>query len=184
MKWSATAKVLLKRCKPCKQAGANPKDLTETWSCESRMPCFQASESVGLDVELGRITAEDLHGNGQADILANAGTAAHGQLEPEESWLQWASFANKVFHFWRLVGPQLRERPETEPRVRLPKQPADEELEVPIRGMVYPEAPFRLGPHLRVVRREDFLQCLNCTRITGKVRGEYNFAYMSRQACR
>eukprot|EP00971_Amphidinium_carterae_P139967 2773403-Amphidinium_carterae.1 len=50
--------------------------------------------------------------------------------------------------------------------------------------MVYPEAPFRLGPHLRVVRHEDFLQCLDCTRITGKVRGEYNFAYMSRQTCR
>eukprot|EP00971_Amphidinium_carterae_P307610 6112965-Amphidinium_carterae.1 len=33
--------------------------------------------------------------------------------------------------------------------------------------MVYPEAPFRLGPS-----------------ITGKVRGEYNFAYLSRQACR
>eukprot|EP00971_Amphidinium_carterae_P098622 1950459-Amphidinium_carterae.1 len=50
--------------------------------------------------------------------------------------------------------------------------------------MVYPEAPFQLGPHLRVVRHEDILQCLDCTRITGKVRGEYNFAYISRQPCR
>eukprot|EP00971_Amphidinium_carterae_P233592 4635715-Amphidinium_carterae.1 len=50
--------------------------------------------------------------------------------------------------------------------------------------MVYPEASFQLGPHLRVVRHEDFLQCLECTRITGKVRGDYNFAYLTRQACR
>eukprot|EP00971_Amphidinium_carterae_P211894 4204811-Amphidinium_carterae.1 len=34
--------------------------------------------------------------------------------------------------------------------------------------MVYPEALFQLGPHLRVVRHEDFLQCLDCTRLTGK----------------
>eukprot|EP00971_Amphidinium_carterae_P145597 2885571-Amphidinium_carterae.1 len=46
-------------------------------------------------------------------------------------------------------GPQLRERPDDEPRVRLPREPAEEEPETPIRGMVYPEAPFRLGPHLR-----------------------------------
>eukprot|EP00971_Amphidinium_carterae_P196069 3890536-Amphidinium_carterae.1 len=89
-----------------------------------------------------------------------------------------------VFHFWRLVGPNLRERPDDEPRVRLPRHPAEEDPEVPVRGMVYPEAQFRLGSHLRVVRHEDFLQCLECTRITGKVRGDYNFAYMTRQACR
>eukprot|EP00971_Amphidinium_carterae_P013871 273298-Amphidinium_carterae.1 len=73
------------------------------------------------DVDNGRITAEDLQGNGQADILANEGTAAHGNIDPD-----WADFANKVFHFWRLVGPQLRERPEAEPRVRLPREPAAE----------------------------------------------------------
>eukprot|EP00971_Amphidinium_carterae_P229241 4547851-Amphidinium_carterae.1 len=50
--------------------------------------------------------------------------------------------------------------------------------------MVYPEAPFRLGPHLRVSRHEDFLQCLDCNRITGKVRGEYNIAYLTKQDCR
>eukprot|EP00971_Amphidinium_carterae_P206189 4091751-Amphidinium_carterae.1 len=60
-----------------------------------------------------------------------------------------ADFANKVFHFWRLVGPRLRERPEEEPRVKLPRQPAEVEPEVPVRGMVYPEAPFQLGQHLR-----------------------------------
>eukprot|EP00971_Amphidinium_carterae_P192185 3813380-Amphidinium_carterae.1 len=48
MKWSATAKERLKRCKPCKQTGANPKDGTETWRCVSRLPSPQASESVGL----------------------------------------------------------------------------------------------------------------------------------------
>eukprot|EP00971_Amphidinium_carterae_P334809 6470296-Amphidinium_carterae.1 len=47
------------------------------------------------DLDIGRITADDLHGNGQADILANAGIAAHGPLDPEGSWLQWADFANK-----------------------------------------------------------------------------------------
>eukprot|EP00971_Amphidinium_carterae_P195256 3874542-Amphidinium_carterae.1 len=50
--------------------------------------------------------------------------------------------------------------------------------------MVYPEAPFQLGLHLRVVRHADFLQCLDCTRQTGKVRGNYDFAYLTRQSCR
>eukprot|EP00971_Amphidinium_carterae_P191005 3790744-Amphidinium_carterae.1 len=30
------------------------------------------------------------------------GTAAHGPLEPDDTWLQWANFANKVLHSWRL----------------------------------------------------------------------------------
>eukprot|EP00971_Amphidinium_carterae_P168593 3340427-Amphidinium_carterae.1 len=47
MKWSATVKAPLRRCRPCKQARDNPRDATETWSCESRMPCSQASASVG-----------------------------------------------------------------------------------------------------------------------------------------
>eukprot|EP00971_Amphidinium_carterae_P144499 2863448-Amphidinium_carterae.1 len=50
--------------------------------------------------------------------------------------------------------------------------------------MVYPEAPFQLGQHLRVVRHADFLQCFDCTRQTGKVKGNYNFAYMTKQSCR
>eukprot|EP00971_Amphidinium_carterae_P329168 6461467-Amphidinium_carterae.1 len=120
------------------------------------------------DVDNGRVTAEDLHGNGQADILANEGTAAHGPLEPDATWLRWADFANKVFHFWRLVGPKLRERPDEEPRIRLPREPVLEPPEVPLHGMVFPEAPFQLGQHLRVVRHADFLQCLDCTRQTGK----------------
>eukprot|EP00971_Amphidinium_carterae_P047818 941628-Amphidinium_carterae.1 len=32
-------------------------------------------------------------------------------------------FAMKVYHFWRLVGPQLRERPEEQPRDKLPAEP-------------------------------------------------------------
>eukprot|EP00971_Amphidinium_carterae_P015262 300991-Amphidinium_carterae.1 len=47
------------------------------------------------DVDIGRKTADDLHGNGYADILANAGTVGHGVLDPEGSWLHWADFANK-----------------------------------------------------------------------------------------
>eukprot|EP00971_Amphidinium_carterae_P166192 3293942-Amphidinium_carterae.1 len=126
MRWSVTVKVSLRRCRLCKQTGASPKDDIVTWSSVSRMPCSQVNVSVGskrtslnrqADVDIGRITADDLHGNGQADILANAGTAAHGPLEPDGSWTRWADFANKVYHVWRLVGPQLRERPDDEPRV-------------------------------------------------------------------
>eukprot|EP00971_Amphidinium_carterae_P330180 6463058-Amphidinium_carterae.1 len=51
----------------------------------------------------------------------------------------------------------------------MPREPVVEPPEVPLRGMVFPEAPFQLGQHLRVVRHADFLQCLNCTRQTGKV---------------
>eukprot|EP00971_Amphidinium_carterae_P325884 6456414-Amphidinium_carterae.1 len=41
-------------------------------------------------------------------------------LAPDATWDNWADFANKVFHFWRLVGPQLRGRPDSVPWVRLP----------------------------------------------------------------
>eukprot|EP00971_Amphidinium_carterae_P199405 3957473-Amphidinium_carterae.1 len=87
------------------------------------------------DVDLGRVTAEDLHGNGQADILANEGTAAHGPLEPDATWLYGADFANRVFHFWRLVGPKLRDKPDAKPRIWLPREPVVEPPEVPLRGM-------------------------------------------------
>eukprot|EP00971_Amphidinium_carterae_P267236 5301162-Amphidinium_carterae.2 len=115
-----------------------------------------------------------------AIVLANEGFAEHGPLEPEETWVRWTDFANKVFHFWRLVGPRLRD----EPRIRLPREPVVEEPENPLRGMVFPEAPFQLGQHLRVVRHADFLQCLDCNRQTGKVKRKYNFAYLTRQSCR
>eukprot|EP00971_Amphidinium_carterae_P304352 6048193-Amphidinium_carterae.1 len=63
------------------------------------------------DVDSGRVTADDFQGNQQADLLANQGTAQHGPLEPDPVWPTWQDFAMKVYHFWRLVGPQLRNRP-------------------------------------------------------------------------
>eukprot|EP00971_Amphidinium_carterae_P266878 5293852-Amphidinium_carterae.1 len=74
------------------------------------------------DVDKGRLTADNLQGNQQADVLANQGIiiAQHGPLEPDATWLNCADFADKVCHFfWRQVGPQLRERPEDKPRARL-----------------------------------------------------------------
>eukprot|EP00971_Amphidinium_carterae_P166768 3304713-Amphidinium_carterae.2 len=81
-----------------------------------------------------------------------------------------------------LDGLTLRTR--YEPRVKLLAEPAVEAPEVPIKGQVVPEAPFQIGPHQRVVRHETFIQCLDCGRQTGKVKGEYNFAYLNSQDCR
>eukprot|EP00971_Amphidinium_carterae_P339014 6476609-Amphidinium_carterae.1 len=75
-------------------------------------------------VDHGRVTADDLY---EADELANQRTVAHGPLDPDDTWNLWADFANNVYHSWR-VGPQLRERPEDEPRVRLPAEPARQYL--------------------------------------------------------
>eukprot|EP00971_Amphidinium_carterae_P125782 2491742-Amphidinium_carterae.1 len=47
-------------------------------------------------------------------------------LDPDPIWLAWedfASFAMKVYQFWRFVGPQLRGRPKEPPRARLPAEP-------------------------------------------------------------
>eukprot|EP00971_Amphidinium_carterae_P145447 2882392-Amphidinium_carterae.1 len=82
--------------------------------------------------------------------------AARGTINPEGIWTSWADFVNKVYHFLRLVGPQFRERPEDEPRVRLPAEPVEEKTALPPKGM-----------------------CLDCGRQTGKVKGEYNFAYIT-----
>eukprot|EP00971_Amphidinium_carterae_P033194 653553-Amphidinium_carterae.1 len=92
------------------------------------------------DVVIGRINANGFHGNGQADVLAN------------------------VCNFWRLVGPQLRERPEDEPRTRLPAEPAVTTPENPVSEQALSEA--------RVVRHEAeaFLHCVDCGRQTGKVK--------------
>eukprot|EP00971_Amphidinium_carterae_P247924 4923033-Amphidinium_carterae.1 len=119
------------------------------------------------------VTADGLHGNGRADVLANQGTAAHGLLEPDATWTHWADFVNKVFHFWHLVGPQRRERPKDEPRVKLPVEPvvAVEGPEVPIKGQVLPGAPFQIGPHQRANRQSE-----------GRV--QRYFAYLNRQDCR
>eukprot|EP00971_Amphidinium_carterae_P050337 991815-Amphidinium_carterae.4 len=57
-------------------------------------------------------------------------------------------------------------------------------LEDEPRGDVFPEAPFRIGPHLHVVRHETHIQCRDCGQQTGKVNGNYNFADLNRQDCR
>eukprot|EP00971_Amphidinium_carterae_P045965 904365-Amphidinium_carterae.1 len=59
-----------------------------------------------------------------------------------------------------MVGPQLRS--ETEPWVRLPTEPPAEEADVGIIGMVFPEVPFQMRPHQRVLRHAAFAQCLDC----------------------
>eukprot|EP00971_Amphidinium_carterae_P070600 1396169-Amphidinium_carterae.1 len=51
----------------------------------------------------------------------------------------------------QLVGPQLRVRPDSEPRVRLPAEaPAEDPADSGIVGVVFLEAPCKLGRHLRV----------------------------------
>eukprot|EP00971_Amphidinium_carterae_P259506 5149261-Amphidinium_carterae.1 len=43
--------------------------------------------------------------------------------------------------------------------------------------MVFPEAPFKIGLHLRVVRHHiAFLQCLESNLDAIKVKGEYNYS--------
>eukprot|EP00971_Amphidinium_carterae_P006071 119662-Amphidinium_carterae.1 len=74
------------------------------------MKAHQKQEAV----DRGMVTVDDLHGNGQADVLANQRVAAHGPSDPDVNWTEQGS------PLWKLVGPQLRERPETEPRVRFP----------------------------------------------------------------
>eukprot|EP00971_Amphidinium_carterae_P259269 5144569-Amphidinium_carterae.1 len=98
-------------------------------------------------VDNGTVTAAHIHGNGQADLVAN-------QLAPDANWVRWADFAYK--------------RPDSEPRVGLPAEvPAENPADSGIVGMVFPEAPFQLGPHSRVARHAAFLQCLKCGREKG-----------------
>eukprot|EP00971_Amphidinium_carterae_P178785 3546293-Amphidinium_carterae.1 len=103
----------------------------------------------------------------QADLLANQGTALHGPLEPDPGWLTWQDFAMKVYHFWRLVGPQLRDRPEEQPRVKLRANPPVPAPAAPARAPDT-DAPFQLGEHLRVVKHANLLQCLDCNPQAGK----------------
>eukprot|EP00971_Amphidinium_carterae_P071872 1421549-Amphidinium_carterae.1 len=58
------------------------------------------------------------------------------------------SLLTKVYHHCRLVGPQLWERPEDEPRARLLAEPVEEEPALLPGGMVFPETPFQLGQQL------------------------------------
>eukprot|EP00971_Amphidinium_carterae_P267604 5308595-Amphidinium_carterae.1 len=91
----------------------------------------------------------------------------------------------KVYHFLRLLGPQLRDRPEEQPRVKLPAEPPAPPPAAPSR-VPDADAPFQLGEHQRVVKHASFLQCLDCNRQAGRVKatGKYNFAYMRTQDCR
>eukprot|EP00971_Amphidinium_carterae_P031043 611015-Amphidinium_carterae.1 len=73
----------------------------------------------------------------------------------------------KVYHFWRLVGSQLHDRPEEQPRVKLPTEPLAPPA-APVR--VPTDAPFQLGEHQRVVKHASFLQCLDCHRQAGQVK--------------
>eukprot|EP00971_Amphidinium_carterae_P323438 6427684-Amphidinium_carterae.1 len=61
---------------------------------------------------------EDVQGNQEADVVL--GAAEHVPNEPSADWLLWEQVAKAVRNVWLLVGPKLRERPETWPRVRLP----------------------------------------------------------------
>eukprot|EP00971_Amphidinium_carterae_P304717 6055269-Amphidinium_carterae.1 len=69
----------------------------------------------------------------------------------------------KVYHFWRLVGPQLRDRPE-----ELPAEPPAPPVVTP--RVPDTDAPFQLGEHQRVVKHASFLQCLDCTWQAGRVK--------------
>eukprot|EP00971_Amphidinium_carterae_P224845 4460539-Amphidinium_carterae.1 len=112
-------------------------------------PCKKRTHLTRAAVEQV-VSAEEVLGTGQADRPTNLGTAEHAPLEPATSWTYWADFGTKVFHFWRLVRPLLRECPKSELRVRLPHEVPKETPELRIIGMVFPEAPFFIGPHLRV----------------------------------
>eukprot|EP00971_Amphidinium_carterae_P177829 3526932-Amphidinium_carterae.1 len=98
---------------------------------------------------------------------ANQGTAQHGPLDPV--WLAWEDFAMKVYHFWRLVGPQHRERPDKQPRARLAAEPPVPPPAAPAARVPAADAPFQLGEHQRVVKHADFLQSLDCNRQAGRV---------------
>eukprot|EP00971_Amphidinium_carterae_P043293 851777-Amphidinium_carterae.1 len=109
------------------------------------------------DVDSGSITVDDVHGR-----LCDEGV-----------------------HFWRLVGPQRRERREKQRRARLPAEPPVTPPVAPAR-VPDTDAPFQLGEHQRVVKHADFIQCLDCNRQAGKVKatGKYDFAHMRTQDCR
>eukprot|EP00971_Amphidinium_carterae_P314231 6246117-Amphidinium_carterae.1 len=58
---------------------------------------------------------EDFRGNLEADVVANLGAAEHVPHEPTADWVHWELVAKSVRHFWLMVGPKLRERPEACP---------------------------------------------------------------------
>eukprot|EP00971_Amphidinium_carterae_P243206 4829841-Amphidinium_carterae.1 len=45
-----------------------------------------------MDESAPDAAVDRIHGNGQADELANQGTAAHGPLDPDDTWTSWADW--------------------------------------------------------------------------------------------
>eukprot|EP00971_Amphidinium_carterae_P168604 3340693-Amphidinium_carterae.1 len=112
------------------------------------------------DVDQGRVTATDLHGNGQADVIANLWTDEHLLWIPLRSGITGLTLRTRSSfsgnRLARSLGIARTAGRGSGYRLRLLSQ-------------VFPEA-----PHLRVVRHEVYLQCLGCTRQTGKFKGECN----------
>eukprot|EP00971_Amphidinium_carterae_P279768 5553614-Amphidinium_carterae.1 len=66
-----------------------------------------------------------------------------------------------VRHFWRLVLPKLRIRPENWTRVKLPvPEPVPLEV-VPVVETNLPAAPFEVVPQRRVVEHATYAICLD-----------------------
>eukprot|EP00971_Amphidinium_carterae_P054228 1068159-Amphidinium_carterae.1 len=107
-----------KRSRLSKPDGELRKDRTLAAPLPGQRIRWMKAHLKQKDVDSGSSTADDLHGNGQANVLANQGTPAHGPLEPDAHWLSRLDFANKVYHLWRPVVPKLKE-PDDETRVRL-----------------------------------------------------------------
>eukprot|EP00971_Amphidinium_carterae_P044421 873636-Amphidinium_carterae.1 len=83
----------------------------------------------------------------------------------------------KVYHVWRLVGPQLRDRPEEQPRAKLLIEPPAP-LPAAIVRVPETDAPFPLGERQRVVKHASVLHC-QAGRV--KATGKYNFALLRTQ---
>eukprot|EP00971_Amphidinium_carterae_P079936 1581489-Amphidinium_carterae.1 len=78
------------------------------------------------------------------------------ECQPHEVVSDWKGvvkavqdYAMKVYLFWPLVGPQLRDRPEEQPRVKLPTERLAPPPAAPAR-LPDTDAPFQLGAHQRV----------------------------------
>eukprot|EP00971_Amphidinium_carterae_P294398 5845160-Amphidinium_carterae.1 len=76
--------------------------------------------------------------------------------------------------FWLLVGPKLPVRPDQWPRVRLPVPEPVPEVVVSTSFAEFPDVPFAVGPHQRVVEHETYVYaiCLHCERHVGVHTGQ------------
>eukprot|EP00971_Amphidinium_carterae_P036107 709612-Amphidinium_carterae.1 len=71
-------------------------------------------------------------------------------------------------HFWVVVGPKLRERPEAWPRVRLPTREVEVDIPQEFPVDMLPRSPHKVGPRKKVVEYDEFAHCLDCCRQTVK----------------